>query len=80
MWWRIFDLEGLDQDRWATVSYLCNKVKNLGKSIKNLKKENRDLKQLNKTVVQETLQLNKTYAKALEIQEELFKLFKKLKL
>ena len=58
----------------------CDKVTNLEKCIKNLEKENRDRKQLNKTVVQETLQLNKTCAKALEIQEELFKLFKNSKL
>ena len=69
---RVNDLEDLDQDRWATVAHLCDKIKSLEKKITNLEKENRDLKQLNKTVVEETLQLNKTCAKALEVQEELF--------
>ena len=76
---RVNDLEELDHDRWATVAHLCDKVKSLEQRIKNLENEKRDLEQFNKTLMDETLQLNKTCAKALEIQEELFKLFKNLK-
>ena len=76
---RVDDLEDLDQDRWATIAHLCDKVKSLEKKITNLEKENRDLKQFSKTVVEETLQFNKTCAEALEVQGELFKLLKNLK-
>ena len=35
---RINDLEDLNKDRWATVAYLCEKIKNLEKDNQDVEK------------------------------------------
>ena len=36
---RLSDLEELDEDRWSTVAYLCNKIENLERNFKDLEKK-----------------------------------------
>ena len=45
---RIADLESLDEDRWSTVAYLCNKIEKLEKDYRKIEKENKHNIQGNK--------------------------------
>ena len=45
---RLTNLEELDEDRWSTVTYLCNKIGNLERNFKDLEKENQNLIKTNK--------------------------------
>ena len=38
---RIADLESLDEDRWSTVSYLCNEIEKLEQDYRIIEKENK---------------------------------------
>ena len=55
---KINDLEDLDEDRWATVAYLCDKVTSLEKVIKNLERGNQDLKKVNETLLNKNIEVD----------------------
>ena len=60
----INNLEDLDKDGWATVAYLCDKVKSLEQRIKNIERENENLLQFNNKL---TIQNNKLSEKFVQI-------------
>ena len=77
---RINDLEDLDEDRWATVAYLCDKVAGLEKVIKNLERDNQDLKKTNETLLNKNIEIDDKLKDILEAQSNLFKVLEKLNL
>ena len=77
---RINELEDLDEDRWATVAYLCDKVTSLEKVIKNLERDNLDLKKVNETLLNKNIENDDKLKNILEAQSNLFKVFERLNL
>ena len=75
---KINDLEDLDEDRWATVAYLCDKVTSLEKVIKNLERDNQDLKKVNETLLNKNIEVDDRLKTILETQNNIFKIFEKL--
>ena len=55
---RLTDLESLDEDRWSTVVYLCNKIEKLENKLTNLIKVNKDLSLKNELLNRNFLELN----------------------
>ena len=77
---KINDLEDLDEDRWATVAYLCDKITGLENVIKNLEKDNQDLKKVNETLLNKNIEIDDKLKNILETQSNLFKVFERLNL
>ena len=66
----------LDEDRWATVAYLCDKVKSLQQRLKNVERENEDLLQLNNKLTIQNKKLSEKFVQISEIQKEMIRLMK----
>ena len=77
---KINDLEDLDEDLWATVPFLCDKVNGLEKAIKSLEKYNLHLKKANETLSNENTEIKHKLKNILETQNNIFKIFEKLSL
>ena len=77
---RIADLESLDEDRWSTVTYLCNKIGILEKDYRKIEKENKHNIQGNKILIKRISELEEQNIKLLETQKEILNLVKNLKI
>ena len=73
---RMNNLEDLDKDRWATVAYLCDKVKSLEQRIKNVERENEDLLQLNNKLTIQNNKLSEKFVQISEMKKEMIRLMK----
>ena len=65
---RIADLESLDEDRWSTVAYLCNKIEKLEQDYRKIEKENKHNIQGNKILIKRISELEEQNIKILETQ------------
>ena len=73
---RINNLEDLDKDRWATVAYLCDKVKSLEQRIKIIERENENLLQFNNKLNIQSNKLSEKFVQISEMQTEIIRLMK----
>ena len=67
------DWKELDEDRWSTVAYLCNKIENLERNFKVLEKETKRLIETNTTLIKVIDELTEKYLKIAENQKEILK-------